>query len=596
MMLRRSNTFPLEQYLRPDLAVVGEEVRIVGNDAAETLSVHSGVISRIDRDAPDFGSGYNDFNTYYLQAAMGAVGGSSGSPVVNIDGFAVGMQAGGRIDKAGTDFFLPLDRLSRALQCLRDKKAITRGTIQCQWRLMPYNKCIGLTTEWENMYREAFPGGVGMLVVERLLPKGPSDSILKVGDILLRFNGELLTQFSRHDDILDSSVNECLQIVLQRGGNDIEVEVTVENLFDITPKRYVSVAEARFNDLSYQLARRYGVACRGVFVCDPSGSFKDLDDESVIVSVDGQDVPCLDSFIKVWKDIPDQKRVVVIYKRLEVPYFLERQTVINNLHWSTMEEATENNETGLWDPKNYSPFAELPSICLPVMFPSLQNMPTVVQGIERSFVKVSCYPPIRLNSSYPPPSSGGIVVDAQKGLVYVSQVTVPHSLCDIFVTFADSGTIPARFYWQSREHGYTIIKYNSSSVDGLVQSIDMSSAFLQNNVSIYFVGMNDDGRFLSIITMSRGWHADLIANSCCPKSELSIPRLTPLRLTGESCSSGVLVHEQMKFVHSGRAIWVDIKPTMQRRATLWRPSDSNALGQLSRIFNGQISILSHTRC
>ena len=112
--------------------------------------------------------------------------------------------------------------------------------------------------------------------------------------------------------------------MLQRGGNDIEVEVRVENLFDITPKRYVSVAGARFNDLSYQLARRYGVACRGVFVCDPDGSFKDLNDESVIVSVDDQDVPCLDSFIRVWKEIPDQKRVVVTYRRLEIPNIRER--------------------------------------------------------------------------------------------------------------------------------------------------------------------------------------------------------------------------------------------------------------------------------
>lgn len=551
-----------ELKLRPDLAKVGSEIRVVGNDAGEKLSILSGVISRLDRNAPEYGEGYSDFNTNYIQAAAAASGGSSGSPVVNIDGYAVALQAGGRADGAATDYFLPLDRPLRALECIKAGVSIERGTIQTQWMIKPFDECrrLGLTPDTEATIRSNFPKETGMLVAETVLPGGPAHRKIEEGDVLIKVNGQLLTQFIRLDSILDSSVNQKVIIEVQRGGKDIQVEMLVGDLHAITPDRFVTVAGGSFHSLSYQQARLYAVPVKGVFVCEAAGSFRFENSDSgwLIESVDQKKTPDLDTFIEVMKTIPDRARVVVTYKHLRDLHTLNTSIIYIDRHWSSkMRMAVRNDKTGLWD---FTDLGEpLPAVAPTRCKADFVKLNTIGQpaaaDVIRSFVRVSCTMPLKLDGFPRARKIGfGLVINAEQGLVLVSRAIVPYDLCDLSITVADSIIVDAKVRFVHPLANYAIIQYDPSLVDAPVQSAKLAKEPIKQGASTVFLGFNQNLRaVLTPTTVTDITTVAIPSNGSAPRYRaINLDAITVDTGLSGQCGSGVLVSED----GTVEAIWL----------------------------------------
>ncbi|KAH0905201.1 hypothetical protein HID58_044704 [Brassica napus] len=387
--------------LAPEAASVGLEIRVVGNDSGEKVSILAGTLARLDRDAPQYKKdGYNDFNTFYMQAASGTKGGSSGSPVIDWQGRAVALNAGSKSSSASA-FFLPLQRVVRALSflqksidsCTDKPKAvhIPRGTLQMTFVHKGFDEIrrLGLRSETEQVVRHASPPGeTGMLVVDSVVPNGPADKHLEPGDVLIRVNGTVLTQFLNLENLIDDGVGQIVELEIERGGQQITVSVSVQDLHSITPDHFLEVSGAVIHPLSYQQARNFRFPCGLAYVSDPGYMLfrAGVPRHAIIKKVANEDISCLADLISVLSKLSRGARVPLEYMSHTDRHRKKSVLVTIDRHewYAPPQLYTRNDSSGLWDVKPaIEPAAVPPSIGnsgLPIC-QNTESMHEVVRGV-----------------------------------------------------------------------------------------------------------------------------------------------------------------------------------------------------------------------
>ncbi|RKP23705.1 trypsin-like cysteine/serine peptidase domain-containing protein, partial [Syncephalis pseudoplumigaleata] len=453
--------------LAPEKARVGVEIRVVGNDAGEKLSILAGTLARLDRRAPEYGVGeYNDFNTFYLQAASGTSGGSSGSPVLDIDGNAVALNAGGA-SRSSSSYYLPLDRVKRALEYVRRGEVVPRGTLQVEFLHQPYDEVrrLGLPMEREQMLRRELPRETGLLVVHQVLPRGPADGILREGDIVVGINGRPAPSFIQLADAMDDHVGEPIELTISRGKEERTVQVQVQDLHSITPDRFVEVGGGVANELSYQLAKSYAQPVGGVYVATSGHMLGSASAwrKSVIVSVNYMPTPNLDAFIEAINTLQDGVRVPVRFYSLSKAY-KERIMIMHvDRHWHNYRMGIRNDKTGLWDMTELPP----PPPCIEAYKPATAIFPTLEESLQPAGKLMPCFVAIDFHLPYLVDGMKntqfygvGMIVDKRRGLVVCDRDTIPISAGDILLTFANSLIIPGKLLYLHPLFNYAVVSYN----------------------------------------------------------------------------------------------------------------------------------------
>jgi S1-C subfamily serine protease len=492
---------PVELPLNPQAARIGKEIRVIGNDAGEKLSILAGTIARLDRKAPEYGRGkYNDFNTFYLQAASGTSGGSSGSPVVNIDGEVVALNAGAN-NSAASSFFLPLDRIERALRELQKDAPVTRGTLQTTFRSKPYDELrrLGLTDESERVTRETFPEQTGMLTVAQVIPGSRASELLAPGDILIRVNGDLITQFVPLEAILDSHVGEEIEIQVERGGKRIVASVRVDDLHAITPDEYLEFGDGIVNQLSYQQARHYNRKPEGVYVANPGYllSRAAIPRGAVIVEMDGETIRTLDDFESALAELADGQRALVRYVTMENPQNSVVRLLEMDRVWFPSKRCSRDDTLGVWPCRD---LAEGPEREVKEQGETrlTKYRDPIVRAIAPSLVVVTFDLPYTLSGVAERHYYGtGLIVDKERGYVLVDRNTVPIGIGDVSITFAGSLEVEGKVEQLHPLHNYAIVSYDPESIgDTPVKQAQLNTQSLQPGDDVWVVGIKGDHQLL----------------------------------------------------------------------------------------------------
>lgn len=491
--------------LNPAGAQIGREIRVVGNDGGEQLSILSGTIARLRREAPDYGRGkYNDFNTFYLQAASGTSGGSSGSPVIDIQGDVVALNAGASSETASS-FFLPLDRVQHVLELLRAGQPVARGTLGAIFSYTAFDQLrrLGLRETSEAAVRRRFPDGIGMLVVSEVLPGGPAAGALQVGDVLVQVNGDYISEFVPLAAALDARVGRPVDLLVERGGKVISLRVGVQDLHRFNPVEYLQFGDAVVNNLSWQQARHFNRAAEGVYVANPGFSLAaaGIPRGALIVGAGNETISTIDDLERVLAGLADQQRAVLRFITVDEPGSSRLRVIRMDRRWFPAVRCQRDDVRGEWPCRELlaGPPAPPPEGGTASLVPQRDAR---LRRVASSLVLVNFDMPYVVSGVSEQHYYGtGVVVDAERGYVVVDRNTIPEAMGDVRLTFGGTLEIPARVVVVHPLHNLALVAYDPALIgDTPVEPVRLSTALPDPGDELWVIGLRGGEKLVSQLT------------------------------------------------------------------------------------------------
>ncbi len=246
IMIDTRETLPVAPLGDSDALEVGEWVMAIGNPFGLAQTVTAGIISAKGR---WIGSGpYDDF----LQTDASINPGNSGGPLFNARGEVIGINTAIVAGGQGIGFAIPINMAKAVLTQLKETGRVTRGWLGVSVQPVTPELAASFGMEGES----------GALIAEIIKGSPAENAGLKVGDIILEFDGKTIKDMHDLPRIAAvTPVGKKASVKLLRGGKTIHKTVVVERMADSgAPVKKEAAAQQRLgivvSDLTKDLATR----------------------------------------------------------------------------------------------------------------------------------------------------------------------------------------------------------------------------------------------------------------------------------------------------------------------------------------------------
>lgn len=482
--------------LMPSEAKVGEEVMLAGCDIGERISILSGHLADLEREA----AGY-DFNTFYYLAALSASGGSSGSPVVNRRGEVVALNSG-RLEQKGRStagaLLLPVVQADKALRALRKGMNISRGSIQTVFNFKQIDKLSETGLSEQSRDTLAGSGCTGSLVVWNVIRQGVADEKLQNGDIVIRLNGKPGCNFDHLVDTMNTSVGQNLLLEVERNREIHTVSLPVVDAFNMDPNEIYELAGAHFHDISYRYAFAQNIPLKGVYISKVGAYFEraDLINGDIIQAVNGVATPSLGDFIREMSKTKSGESIGINYIRPALSQVSQHTAVIYNQAFFPTTLFTRNYGHRYWKKTQYpaaerNPDPEAGAVCR--QSEQIEVEATAEQRWNKLLVQVEITIPFPNAGRSKPVDLVGFIVDAERGFVLVDNMKLVTTFADIRLIFFGAREVSAVVYKQHPKQSMAILKYDTSDIDFQVESNELVDEAFYSGQKLRVVGLNSYG-------------------------------------------------------------------------------------------------------
>ncbi len=203
---------------------IAQWVLTIGNPFGLTRSVTAGIVSQLNREdiSPQGRHGYFDF----IQTDAPINPGSSGGPILDLDGRVVGIANAVHAGGQGIAFAIPVNMLSVVLPQL-----MSTGRVVRSW--------LGIHVVDAPSDTQDLLGGRRGILVDDVVAGGPGDRAgLHVGDVILDYGsrGTFDPEHMRWD-VANAGVGRTLRMTVWRAGHVLDLPATLIRMPDPIPAR-----------------------------------------------------------------------------------------------------------------------------------------------------------------------------------------------------------------------------------------------------------------------------------------------------------------------------------------------------------------------